>query len=29
MTVEVADATNLPVLEIISIKVKTFTGYNA
>jgi hypothetical protein len=27
--VKVADAANLPILEIIPIEVKTFTGYNA
>jgi hypothetical protein len=27
--VEVADAVNLSILEIISIEVKIFTGYNA
>jgi hypothetical protein len=29
MTAKIADAANLPVLEITPIKVKTFTGYNA
>jgi hypothetical protein len=29
MTAEIADAINLPILEITLIKVKTFTGYNA
>jgi hypothetical protein len=29
MTVKIADAANLFILEIIPIEVKTFTGYNA
>jgi hypothetical protein len=28
MTIKIADAANLPILEIIPIKIKTFTGYN-
>jgi hypothetical protein len=28
MTVEVADIINLPILEIIPLKIETFTGYN-
>jgi hypothetical protein len=29
ITVKVADAANLPILEITSIETETFTGYNA
>jgi hypothetical protein len=29
MIIEIADAANLPILEIIPLKIKTFTGYNA
>jgi hypothetical protein len=29
MIAEIADITNLPILEIIPIKVEIFTGYNA
>jgi hypothetical protein len=28
MTVKIADAVNLPILEIISLEAETFTGYN-
>jgi hypothetical protein len=28
ITIKVADAANLPILEIISIEAETFTGYN-
>jgi hypothetical protein len=28
MTAKIADVTNLPILEIISMEVKTFTGHN-
>jgi hypothetical protein len=28
MTVEIADAANLPILEITPLKAETFTGYN-
>jgi hypothetical protein len=29
ITAKIADATNLPILEITPIKAKTFTGHNA
>jgi hypothetical protein len=29
MTAKIADAINLPILEIIPIEAETFTGYNA
>jgi hypothetical protein len=29
ITIKVADVTNLPVFEIIPIKIETFTGHNA
>jgi hypothetical protein len=29
ITVKIADATNLPILEIISLEAETFTSYNA
>jgi hypothetical protein len=29
MTTKIADATNLPILEITPIKIETFTGHNA